>query len=78
MIFSLYTAYKKHNMDKNWRSNQNKIASIFASAGTILLPTETRGKNLISKILSSLIYVFQYFFVVEQLNSIITQISCQK
>ena len=39
MIFNLHTAYKKHEDDKNWRSNQRKIASIIACARIIFLPT---------------------------------------
>ena len=39
MIFSLYAVYKMHDDDKNWRSNERKIASTIASARAILLST---------------------------------------
>ena len=39
MILSLETAYKMYDADKNWRSNQRKIANTVASAQIILLPT---------------------------------------
>ena len=34
-----YIVYKKHDGDKNWRSNQRKIASSIPSTRIILLPT---------------------------------------
>ena len=44
MIFSLYTVYKKYDDDKNWLSNQRKIASVIASVRIILLSTiDQRG-----------------------------------
>ena len=39
VIFMHYTVYKKHDDDKNADQTREKIASIFASPGIILLPT---------------------------------------
>ena len=36
-MFSLYPAYKKHDDDKQWESNQKRIASVIARARIILL-----------------------------------------
>ena len=43
MIYKLYSVYKKHNDDKNWRLKKRKIASIIASAQMILLPSATNN-----------------------------------
>ena len=51
MIFSLYTAYNKHENEKNWRSNQRKIASIITSDRTILLSTVTVIYRIHNKII---------------------------
>ena len=42
MIFSLYTVYKNHDDDNNWRSNHRKIANIIASARIVLLSIVNR------------------------------------
>ena len=41
MNYSLYIVHKKHNDDKNWQSNQRKIANIIASA-RIILPADRK------------------------------------
>ena len=46
MKFRLYTVYNKHDDDKNWRSDQRKIASDITSARIIFLPTIEARKGL--------------------------------